>query len=212
MHFCNRHIDHIVYCVPNLEEAILWFENQTGIRPKIGGRHLEQGTKNALVHLGDKCYFEILATDNKNTKISENRWMGIDLITQPKITRWCLNSVDLIKDKSIVQEYNPKMGMIHTGKRETNLGDLLSWQMILPLSNPEVEVIPFMIDWSGSECHPTDTLPKGCNLIDVELYLDANDSDQKKCLNSLIGNIGLHTGKKTKISVTISGPKGILKI
>jgi len=47
----KRKLDHIVYCVPDLEEAIDFFNQKLGVTPLVGGRHLLQGTKNALIKI-----------------------------------------------------------------------------------------------------------------------------------------------------------------
>jgi len=99
----NRKIDHIVFAVPNLEAAMNEFEELTGIRPAFGGYHTTQGTKNAVVNLGNDCYLEILAADNDNTQIAPPRWMGIDLIESPQITRWSLKSKDLQSDSAVLK-------------------------------------------------------------------------------------------------------------
>jgi hypothetical protein len=78
-----------------LEEAIAWFEEQAGVRPVVGGKHPTKGTKNALVNLGNKCYLELLAADCENTSFSGNRWMGVDTIETPTMTRWSLKSEHL---------------------------------------------------------------------------------------------------------------------
>ncbi|MEL6718114.1 MAG: VOC family protein, partial [Bacteroidota bacterium] len=75
-----QQLDHIVYAVPNLEEAINWFEENAGIQPVFGGYHTTQGTKNALLKIGAQCYLELLAVDKENKEIVSPRWMGIDLI------------------------------------------------------------------------------------------------------------------------------------
>ena len=64
-----RQIDHIVYTVPNLEKAMDWFTEISGIQPAFGGYHTTQGTKNAVVNLGNSCYLELLAADNENKNI-----------------------------------------------------------------------------------------------------------------------------------------------
>jgi len=40
MNIGGRNIDHIVYCVPNLDQALLQFHAMTGLLPNIGGRHI----------------------------------------------------------------------------------------------------------------------------------------------------------------------------
>jgi len=83
----KRTIDHIVYCVPDFEKALQFFKEEIGVDPFIGGRHLTKGTKNAILNLGNSAYLEILAIDTQNTNVMENHWMGIDLISSPRITR-----------------------------------------------------------------------------------------------------------------------------
>ena len=69
----GREIDHIVYCVPDLENGIDYIEELLGIRPVFGGRHLSNGTKNALLNLGDNCYLEILAVDDESIVLDSFR-------------------------------------------------------------------------------------------------------------------------------------------
>lgn len=116
----NRKIDHIVYCVPDLEQAIDYFKNKLGITPVIGGRHLLRGTKNALLNLGDQCYLELLSIDYENKNIPPPRWMGIDLINEPKITRWAVQSEDVNSDQEILTQYSPDLGIVSEGQRKNN--------------------------------------------------------------------------------------------
>lgn len=206
----KRSIDHIVYCVIDLEKAIDKFQNSTGIKPVMGGRHLSKGTKNALVNLGNKCYLEILAVD-KESKIEAPRWMGIDLISQPTITRWSLKSTDLEEELSILENYNAKLALVETGQRETNQGQLLNWNMTLPLPAPEVELMPFITDWSKSQGHPTEQLPQKAELLG--LFLEANMPDKMlyNCLRSLSHSIEIQAGTTTKITLKIKCPKGIIE-
>jgi len=208
----SRKIDHIVYCVPDLEKAIVHLHDALGVTPKVGGRHLLKGTKNALVNLGAQCYLEILAIDYGNKNISAPRWMGIDLITEPKITRWAIQSDNLINDQSILQEYHFKMGMLEEGQRKTTAGELLKWQMTLPLSDPEVELIPFMLSWSNSAHHPTDNMDLECSLQSISFYSKDQNSDQKRCFQDLSIDYKIQSSEETKIRATIEGPKGILTI
>ena len=115
----NRQIDHIVYCTTDLEAAVDYFETLFGIRPSIGGTHPSKGTKNALLNLGNQCYLEILAIDEKNVTFSGTRWMGIDLLQGPKITRWSLKSEDLKEDSGILKKYSSNLSYISEGSRMT---------------------------------------------------------------------------------------------
>ena len=210
MLFKGRHIDHLVYCVKDLEKAISFIEMKTGFKASIGGKHRGKGTKNALINLGEKCYLEILAIDGLNSEVSPPRWMGIDFIKEPKITRICLKSKNLRKDQHIIKQYNANLGEIDQGSRATVNGEILHWKMILPLAKPEVDPIPFMVDWSESEMHPTENLPKQCKLIDLEFH--GNQPNLHDCMNALFDEIEIIESCESKIIATIDGPKGIFKI
>ncbi len=165
-----RKIDHIVYTVPNLEAAITNLENRLGVKPVIGGRHATQGTKNALINLDNGAYLEILAADDENTNIATPRWMGVDVLTRPQITRWALKSDDLTADGNILQNHDPALGQTKAGSRQRPDGSTLRWALILPTSVPEVDILPFMVDWRASDIHPNEAMPDmGCSVVEIQL-------------------------------------------
>jgi len=163
-----RQLDHLVYTVPHLETAMDDLEARLGVRPVFGGYHKTRGTKNALLKLNDGAYLEILAADDGNTDVPPPRWMGVDLLTGAKMTRWALKSDDLLADQRTLRATDPRLGEIVASSRKTADGATLKWSMILPLAAPEVDVLPFMVDWRESEAHPHDALPEsGCGVISV---------------------------------------------
>lgn len=204
----GRSIDHIVYAVPDLASAVRHFHNEYGITAILGGKHHSKGTKNALVNLGNSVYLEILAIDHENQNIKAPRWMGMDLISEAKITRWSITSNQLEKDQAILQSYHPQMGIIEEGARETPDGSILKWKMILPLSKPEVEIIPFMTDWSLSSFHPTERLEQNCTLEEIILSTSADDHAAKKCISQLFNGIEIVPFNTAKINIKVDGPKG----
>lgn len=207
----TRKLDHIVYAVPDLEKAMADFEKMTGIAPVFGGYHTTQGTKNALVNLGNKAYLEFLAIDPQNTDIVAPRWMGIDLIQQPLITRWALKSDDLKKDSIIVKNYHQSMGKIKGGQRKTTNQQLLQWEMIMPLATPKVELIPFFCDWQNSEIHPTDSLPQQGAFKQLQLTHPTPDKFIST-LKELSLDLAVFPKNNISIKATIETPKGIFKI
>lgn len=163
-------IDHIVYTVPDFDLSLADLEEKLGVKPMNGGRHLLHGTKNALINLGNQCYLEILAKDEENTTFKGSRWMGLDLITQPTITRWAVKSPDIEKGSVILKNYQSDLGQISSGERLTTDGSLLKWKMTLPRSTPEVDIVPFLLDWSASAFHPCDRMEPQCKLNNVVFY------------------------------------------
>ncbi|MEN0050456.1 MAG: VOC family protein [Bacteroidota bacterium] len=206
-----QQLDHIVYAVPNLEESMNWFEAKAGIRPVFGGYHTNQGTKNALLKLGEQCYLELLAVDEENTAIAAPRWMGIDLITQPKITRWAVRPADLQKGSEVLKSYHAEMGNITGGQRKMTNGKLLTWELTMPLAEPEVEILPFLLNWERSESHPADSLKDHCTLVKFQLIHPTPESIQS-VLKKLEINLPVVKGESVNISLQMNTPKGILSL
>lgn len=205
----TRIIDHIVYSVLDLDKAMDSIEKKLGIRPVYGGYHKTQGTKNALLNLGEGCYLEILAIDEENKEINTPRWMGIDLITESRVTRWAIKSETITQDSETLKSYDSNMGEIYQGSRKTTSGDTLAWKMILPLPSPKIELMPFMVDWSGSAFHPTEKLEDTCSIKEISFEGSAPNKGNLVFDELGISNI-ITRSANNKISVTIEGPNGLI--
>jgi hypothetical protein len=205
----TRTIDHIVYAVPELEAACDHIGQALGLRPVFGGYHRQRGTKNALLNLGEGAYLEVIAIDHANEAVAAPRWMGVDLIATPQVTRWAIKSDQLRVDQAALQSYHPEMGEIAGGERKTASGALLAWEMILPLAAPAVEVVPFMVDWSRSAAHPCDALIDSCRL--EALSLSHPDPASLEAVFSALGiEREVEKGPTAGIQVSLKGPGGRL--
>lgn len=208
----GRSIDHIVYSVFDLDRSMDIFEARLGLRPVFGGYHRTQGTKNALINLNDGAYLELLAADDSHTPAKQPRWMGIDVLTKEQPTRWALKSTDLEHDIGVLKKHRPAMGQIQEGSRITADGSRLQWQLSKPLSLPEVEPVPFCIDWSSSDKHPHQVLPDmGCTL--VALAVTHPNPGRYNLLFEELG-IDLVCEKSTEIrlKIMLDSPKGMLTL
>jgi hypothetical protein len=56
-------LDHIVVAALTLEQGMKYVKDSLGSEPYGGGRHLQQGTHNKIMRLGDEVYLEIIAPD-----------------------------------------------------------------------------------------------------------------------------------------------------
>ncbi|WP_232517425.1 VOC family protein [Aquimarina aggregata] len=198
----------MVYAVHNLEETVLEFEKKLGVRPIFGGYHRSQGTKNALINLNNESYLELLSVDHTNTIISSPRWMGVDVLSKNQITRIALKSNTLENDQAVLKKHDATMGKISGGSRNTTNGSVLQWRLIMPLSTPEVELAPFMIDWSKSQAHPSTSLPDmGCTLI--ELYATHPRPEQIRHLyETLDFKIEIKESQKISLNMVLNTPNG----
>lgn len=208
----NKPIDHIVYGVFDLDRSMDDFERLLGIRPVFGGYHETFGTKNALIKLNKGIYLELLAADRANTKVQKPRWMGVDVLKKERITRWAQKSYSLEDDSLVLKKYNPRMGSIAEGSRKTVNGSLLKWKLTMPLPLPEVELVPFMLDWSQSEIHPYDALPEmSCEF--VELYgTHPNPNQYVKILSALGISIGIKESSEIRLKMILKSPNGIIEL
>lgn len=188
------------------------FEKRIGVRPVFGGYHATQGTKNALVNLNDGCYLELLAIDAANKDIKPPRWMGVDVLTKNQLTRVALKSDKLQEDSILLKEHNAEMGNITKGLRKTTNGNILQWELIMPLATPEVEIVPFLIDWSKSEIHPSNYMANmGCEL--VEIYAThPNPEKYKDILEFLNFNIRVEINKEITLKAILKTPLGVVHI
>lgn len=203
-------IDHLVYGVHDLESACDWFEKQSGCRPVFGGYHTTQGTKNALVGLGENCYLEFITIDKANRNVLPPRWMGIDLLQSPKLIRWAVLAKDLERETTQLMAFRPDLSKISIGHRKTNTGENLKWQMTLPAPSPEVEVLPFLLDWTNSPIHPSQQLEKKCQLLELELtHPDVDRVRQQLLFN--IRKLSIKSGP-IAISARLQTPKGEVMI
>lgn len=208
----NRRIDHIVYAVFDLDKSMDNFEALLGVRPIFGGYHKTFGTKNALINLDNGIYLELLATDNSNKDVQKPRWMGVDVLMEEQITRWAIKSDRLKNDSRELKKYNPKMGKIAKGSRNTANGSLLMWELTMPVSLPEVELVPFILDWGQSEIHPHEALPKmGCDL--VELYgTHPNPELYTEILSALGLSFRIEKASEIRLKMLLNSPKGSIEL
>jgi len=208
----NKSIDHIVYAVSDLDTASKEFEKKLGVAPIFGGYHTTEGTKNALINLQNDMYLEIIAIDHSNTNSTQKRWMGVDVLTKDQITRFALKSKNLIKDSTILKKYHPAMGSLKNGSRHTTNGQVLQWELLMPLPTPEVTLIPFLLDWSRSESHPHKLLPNmGCSLISINATHPTPEKVQP-ILKELGYNLNIKKQEQISLQVTLDTPNGIIHL
>ena len=206
----ERKIDHLVFAVADLEEGIANLESKLGVRAVLGGHHASFGTKNALIRLNENMYFEMLAADPQNTEVLPPRWMGVDFLTKNQITRWAVTSQDLKKDAQILKNYHPDLGQVLNGSRQTPYGQLLQWELTKPLPQPEVELVPFCIDWSKSETHPSQQLPEmQCELLEIRAT-HPNPKIFSNIFGKLELNLKIELGQEITIKAIVKCPKGIV--
>jgi hypothetical protein len=173
-------VDHLVFATPDLDSTVADLERRLGVRPSPGGRHLDRGTRNALLALGPRCYLEIVGPDPEQSAPPTPRWFGIDGLSSPRLVAWAANTTDLERIAAEGARSGVGFGPITSGHRQRPDGVTLRWRFTDPTTLLDDGLIPFFIDW-GSSPHPTSSAPAGAELI----ALDAEHPDPDRVRGNL---------------------------
>lgn len=161
-------VDHLIYGVPDLGSAVERLEKTLGVRPRIGGRHPDLGTWNALLALGAETYLEVMAPDPEGSGGARGRPFGLADLTGPGLVAWCARHPDLESAVRDARELGVELGDPSPGSREAPDGRTLTWRLTDPFADRLGGVVPFLIDW-GDTPHPAASAPAGVRLRQLRL-------------------------------------------
>lgn len=167
----NLHIDHLVYAVPDLADAVVDIEARFGVAPTPGGAHVGRGTFNALLGLGGRTYLEIIGPDPAQSEPEQPRPFGIDSLDEPRLVAWCAAPHQPLDDLVHIARragYDP--GDVQEMSRKRPDGVVLEWRLaVTTIEGSEGGVLPFFIDW-GRTVHPSESIPVGGSLVSLDLF------------------------------------------
>lgn len=194
------YLDHIMYAVPDLENSMAEIASITGIVPLDGGVHPGNGTRNALLGLSNSSYLEIIGPDKKQNL--ENT-LGELLVSKNTsgIRAWAVAVSDLASVADVAQELGFRVRDRKEMSRKTPEGSLLEWELLFL----EDALLPFFIDWKGSE-HPARKAPSGCGLLELSISAEEPKVYQE-LLNKFQLEVSVSEGEPA-ISAIIRSPKG----
>ncbi len=205
-------IDHLVYAVPRLDQAIERIANEWGVRPRMGGKH-PNGTHNALLALGSHTYLEIIAPDPDQPSAT-GRSFGLDqLPAQPFLVTWAASTDDLDATIAAAQAADYVPGEIMQGGRTRPDGVKLSWRStrIGQWPPPGDGVVPFLIEWGEGTPHPAQDSPQGCRL--VSLRAEHPHPEQTAAMLQALGlAIEVSQGDPPALIAQIETPNGTIEL
>lgn len=157
-------LDHLVWLAEDLEAACAQFERMSGVKPEYGGEH-PGGTHNAIVGLGPLVYLEIVAP--KAGAADDHPWVAAARRRpEPHLYSYCMRSAASLSDlANQAREAGFNTIGPSGGSRNLPSGDLLEWELLIPLVSESGGVMPFHIDWSDSP-HPAVQSPSAAKLTD----------------------------------------------
>lgn len=199
-------VDHFVYYVKNLDDAVKHYSTLMGAHITIGGKHTSKGTHNALLKIGNKSYLEFIALDPKSTVTPNQIWMGIDKNSNEENIRWAINTDNLEKVFQTISNMTSQTIGIEEGSRKTDAGTL-RWHMISPLNVKKASIIPFAIDWTQSAYHPCERMTQQCSIKNISFHTDDLNTSEK-LFSELNLQFKIIEGSEDKIELTLQCPNG----
>ena len=143
-------LDHVVYAVPDLDEAAVRFRERFGLDSTEGGRHEPWGTANRIVPLGDQ-YLELVAAVDAPAAAETGFGMGV-LERAAGVGGWF--TIAAVADD--LEAVASRLGIeVDSGSRTRPDGEAIRWRMA-GLDDPRREPwMPFFLTWDvTNELYP----------------------------------------------------------
>ena len=203
-------VDHIIYGTPDLDATIDELEERFGIRATLGGRHLGEGTRNALYSLGLSTYLEIMGPDPDQPDPDRPRWLGLDNLIEPRLIAWAANGKDLDLLTVAATKQGIELGEVFAGGRNRPDGSVLSWRITDPRQGIAGGIVPFFIDW-GETPHPSRSAVGGLQLISFRAeHPDAERVGET--LRDLGLDLPVDVGPTLALIATLQTPQGVVEL
>jgi hypothetical protein len=158
-------LDHVILAGPELAALVDLVRRETGGEPAPGGRHVGHGTHNALAHLGDRLYLELLALDPEGPEGTFGD--GIRTVHRPALHTWCVRGGDADDVARRIGAAGATPRRLPMSRRRAD-GSLLAWELVFVDEHPFGPLVPFFVDWLGAR-HPAPELPQGLELEGLDL-------------------------------------------
>ncbi|HET7709852.1 MAG TPA: VOC family protein, partial [Sphingomicrobium sp.] len=159
--------DHIIVGVSNLEAGIQDLEQLTGVRAELGGVHPGEGTRNALISLGEGAYLELYAPNPEETIVSPIV-TELQNLQRLKPMYWAVSTTDVNALRAHFDTRGLPLSLPEAGSRVRPDGSVVKWVMFY-FGKFDHSLAPFFIRWEQPELHPSRTSPGGCKLVSIRL-------------------------------------------
>jgi len=207
-------VDHLVLGVSDLQRGIEWFEQKTGVRAVVGGRHPNRGTQNALISFGNRQYLEILAPDPQQP--GHERAADLLTLATPRFVLWASATHEINALAQNAKAAKLTVAGPFDGSRARPDGKLLKWRSLNVARDAEksllyFNLLPFFIQWDKDSLHPSQDSPSGCQLLSLEFaHLEAEAI--RAAMKSLGINADVSKASTPAIKATLQTPKGKVEL
>jgi hypothetical protein len=206
-------LDHIILGCSDLDHGIAFVEERTGVRAVIGGVHPGRGTRNALLALGGRHYFEIMAPDPKQDEVEPYAVPQLTLLKQlatPRLIGWGAHPGDIEALARRLRAAGIAFRGPWPGSRARPDGRVLSWKT-LSLDDDRHGLLPFFIEWRADSIHPSADAPTGCQLEHFAV-MGPDPGELVKTFQGIGIDVPVERGEKPQLRARIVGPKGKFEV
>jgi hypothetical protein len=202
-------LDHLVYGVPDLADAIDEFKRRLGRAPQLGGRHEGLGTHNAILPLAGERYVELIASDPDAPAPKQARPFGLDALDDPRLITWAVRSRSIETDIAHAREGGFDPGAIIDMSRRSPAGELLEWKLTIRAKPFGEGLLPFVIDW-GRTPHPATSDQSDQKDLLLTKFSAAHPDPEpiRDALAALGVDLEVEVGPRPCLSALITGPEG----
>jgi len=197
-------LDHVVLAAPELEPAMIEFQEKTGIEPRISGAIKGLGIKTARVSFEGDSFLEIIAPDpEKGGPIGT--LLRASGLTGLKPFHWAIRNSktgDLTGDFKKLG-YTPDCISMF-GARED--GTPRKWEMLYLYGHSLKGLCPFFINWDNSD-HPCESMPIVGDLMHVKVTAPADDKIHKLIAETGSSGFELEEGA-ANFEIKFDSPEG----
>jgi hypothetical protein len=203
-------VDHLLYAVTDLEQGRDEIERLLGVRPARGGRHLDYGTHNALLSLGDAIYLEVIAPDPELPEPARGPLFDARPPRGPHLASWVLRRDAIDEAHAAAGGAGVDLGRIESGGREQPDGSRLTWRLSDPYAPRLDRAVPFLIAW-GDTPHPAATAPRGGALVGLRVEHPAPER-VRGALAALEAELEVVQAVRARLIATIETGRGRVEL
>jgi len=197
-------LDHVVLAAPELEPAMIEFQEKTGIEPRISGSIKGLGIKTARVSFEGDSFLEIIAPDPEKggpigTLLRASGLKGLVPF------HWAIRSSKTGELSRPLKKlgYTPDCISMF-GARED--GTPRKWEMLYLYGHKLRGMCPFFINWDNSD-HPCESMPVVGDLLHVKITAPEDDLIHKLIAETESTGFQLEEGP-TNFEIKFDSPEG----
>lgn len=197
-------LDHVVLAAPDMEPALVEFQEKTGIEPAIAGSIKGLGIKTARVSFEGDSFLEIIAPDPEKGGPIGNLLRASGL-TGLVPFHWAIRNEktgDLTGPFKKLG-YTPDCISMFGAKQD---GTPRKWELLYLYGHQMKGICPFFINWDNSD-HPCETAPVVGDLIHVNITAPGDDLIHKLIEETGSSGFSLEPGSPS-FEVKFDSPEG----